>query len=64
MQELPSNIRRDLLLYSYRDIWTNIYLFKIDPNFTTTIFPFLTFMQLNEKAIVYREDDPAEEGSF
>jgi len=64
LQELPSNIKREVLLISYAELLEKINLFHIDANFTSSILPYLKMMMIHEKEIVYREDDIAEESTI
>ena len=43
---------------------SRIDLFNNDKNFTINIIPHLMILKIGEKEILYREDDPAEEGLY
>ena len=62
LQDLPPNIKREILLVSYAELLEKINLFHIDANFTSAILPHLTMFNLNEKEIIWRQEDPADEG--
>ncbi|CAD8184026.1 unnamed protein product [Paramecium pentaurelia] len=58
IQELPSQLRNELLMICYKYLIDSVSLLKIDNNFTATILPHLNFLEVHPGEIIYREDDP------
>jgi len=62
LNELPSNLKTSLLLYSYYGMIKNIKLLQMDANFTASLLTRLKLMKIKKGETLYREGDPAEEG--
>jgi hyperpolarization activated cyclic nucleotide-gated potassium channel 2 len=58
IQELPSQIRNELLLICYKYVQDSISILQIDDNFTATLLPHLNFLEIQPTEIIYRQDDP------
>ncbi|CAD8104476.1 unnamed protein product [Paramecium sonneborni] len=58
IQELPSQLRNELLMICYKYLIDSVCLLKIDNNFTATILPHLNFLEAHPEEIIYRQDDP------
>ncbi|CAK89996.1 unnamed protein product (macronuclear) [Paramecium tetraurelia] len=58
IQELPSQLRNELLMICYKYLIESVTLLKIDNNFTATILLHLNFLEVHPGEIIYREDDP------
>ena len=60
---LPTYIKKELIVFSSKNLLEKIYLFKVDMNFTISVIPHLRMLSVLKKEIIYREDDPSEESN-
>lgn len=64
IQELPSQIRNELLMICYQYLINAVNILTIDKNFTATLLPHLNFLEVHPGEIIYRQDDPATDVYF
>ena len=64
IQELPTQLKKDLLLYCYEFLKDEISIFKIDPNFTADMVQHLYYFEAEKGDVIYREGDHPEEVYF
>lgn len=64
IEDLPQNLRQSLLLYTYYPMIQSLKLLQLDANFTAAIVTELKLLKLIKNEILYREEDPAQEGTL
>ena len=61
MDELPNNLRQEIVLSVYSNIIEKVNIFKMDLDYTAEILEVTNILKLNKDEILYREEDPANE---
>ena len=61
MDELPNNLRQEIVLSVYSNKKEKVNIFKMDLDYTAEILEVTNILKLNKDEILYREEDPANE---